>query len=137
MIANKQENSIILVREEYISLINSLDEEISSNESIKKFHKFLNKSTCDTNRLNESILDKSISKVNPSKQIALKILADNNVPVEEIDNDCLIAAYNVRISPPYSAEDCQSINTMVLRKIKSILDKGYNNLFKDWKDIKD
>jgi len=50
----------------------------------------------------------------------LDLLKENNVPVEEQD-DLLLAAYSVCISPPYSESDCKSSNALILSRIQDII----------------
>lgn len=54
------------------------------------------------------------------RQRVLGLLQSNNVPVEDQD-DLLIAAYSVSITPPYTDLDCQSTNAVVLNRIQNMI----------------
>lgn len=54
------------------------------------------------------------------RERVLDLLRSNNVPVEDQD-DLLIAAYSVSITPPYTDLDCQSTNAVVLNRIQNMI----------------
>lgn len=110
-------NNIHLIFEHSIKSITKLDiNKINEFQDIN-FQQFCDKffSIKTTNNISEENLKKR-------RQDVWNLLIKNNVPVTE-SNGSLIAAYNVIINPPFTANDCSSSNTIVLGKIKSILEK--------------
>lgn len=119
IIFNDELNQIHLIFEHSVKSITKLNGNKTNQFKDINFQQF-----CDqffnikTNKNNISV-----ENLKKRRQEVWNLLMKNNVPVVESSNDSLIAAYNVTINPPYTANDCSSSNTIVLGKIKSILEK--------------
>ncbi len=105
--------SLTMILHHAIKSIEKCDQQIKSFEFKKFCSNFFGK-------VGEAAKTFTAEELQERRQRVLDLLHSNNVPVEDQD-DLLIAAYSVSITPPYTELDCQSTNAVVLKRIQNII----------------